>query len=137
MLNACRSLRTLRSLLSLSIVGILVSCGGADDDDDGTEETQHCEDSLLGRWALGDGNLFLEVTDNCVVSNFCSIAEGIHTRGTATDTELRLNSVGGSPVTLSYVLSADTLTLIDIVGTTDLPLARSTASLPAACPAPP
>jgi hypothetical protein len=87
-----------------------------------------------GTWTLGDGNLFVVIDAECVITNFCDIANVIHSTGTLTEDELRVDSVGGQPMSFMYTLTADTLTMIDGFGDLDLPLTRTAAdALPVDC----
>jgi hypothetical protein len=106
--------------------------GGAGTDGD-------CPGEAVGTWALGDGNLYMVVESDCSISNFCSIAEGIHSRGSVTNGVVIVDSVGGQPLSFSYMLSVDTLTLIDAgPNGEELPLTRTNEPLPEDCvePAP-
>jgi hypothetical protein len=79
------------------------------------------------------------VDGNCRITNFCSIAEGIHTTGSLMTSALLLDSVGGSPLAFAYTLEGDILTLLDAGPAperVDLPLSRTQAPLPETCPAP-
>ncbi len=88
----------------------------------------------VGTWTLGDDNLFVVIDTSCAITNFCDIMNGIHTVGALTASELHLDSVGGSPLSFTYTLTEDTLTIIDGFGDVDLPLMRiPPAELPPAC----
>jgi hypothetical protein len=98
-----------------------------------------CPAEAEGVWALGDDNLFMVIESDCSVSNFCSLAEGIHTTGNVTHSVVHLTSVGGQPIAFAYTLAGDTLTLVDAGPAPellDLPLSRSEEPLPATCPSP-
>jgi hypothetical protein len=110
---------------------VLAGCG---EDDDGEAGDVVCGEAV-GNWRFGDGNLFMSVSNSCEISNFCSIRENIHTKGTASATQLKLDSVGGSPLAFFYTVSADQLTIIDGFEDADLQLDRLTEALPATCPA--
>jgi hypothetical protein len=105
----------------------------------GTETSGDCPGGAVGTWALGDDNLYMVVESDCSISNFCSIAEGIHSRGSVTNSVVVVDSVGGQALSFAYTLSGNTLTLIDAGPSgEELPLTRTNQPLPADCfePAP-
>ncbi len=119
--------------------GTETSGGMAGDGEGGSSNDGACPAEAVGAWALGDDNLFVVIESDCSVSNFCSVAEGIHTTGNVTHSVMLLSSVGGQPIAFAYTLSGDTLTLIDAgpgPAPVDLPLSRSEDPLPATCPPP-
>lgn len=116
-------------LLAMAVIG----CGGDDRD---KEASGSICGQAVGNWRFGDGNLFMSVSSSCEISNFCSIRENIHTKGVASATELKLDSVGGSPMTFAYTVSGGHLTIIDGFQDVDLQLDRLDEGLPTTCPAP-
>jgi hypothetical protein len=114
-----------------------MSGAGGEGAEGGAGATGECPAAVAGTWSLGDDNLYVVVESDCNVRNFCSIAEGIHSRGSVTNTVLLVDSVGGRPLAFAYSLSDDTLTLIDAgPNDEDLPLSRTDEALPMSCPDP-
>lgn len=118
-------------VLVCSSLAVLAGCSS----DEGASSKPTCGDAV-GNWRFGDDNLFLSVTSACAISNFCSIRENIHTRGTASATELELDAVAGQPLSFGYRVSAEQLTIIAAFQGQDLQLERLNGALPSSCPAP-
>ncbi len=112
------------------------SGGAAGGGEGGSAGSGVCDPATTGFWRFGDGNLFMAVGEGCMITNFCSIEEGIHTEGTLSDEQMNLDSVGGQPLSFDYILVGDILIMIDGFQNVDLPFTRFAGPLPAECPAP-